>query len=248
MDILQFIAKLRAGYEAVYAKAGRDPKAELATQQQFYALSKEDDDGGYMLRVSGPMDPFNSKGSTPELIAELDAAKPTALRVLFDSPGGLVSYGFALYSDLIARKREGMALTCEARGIVASAATLPFLAADADSRIMGDGSMLMIHNVWGFLMFMGDAAELEKEAARQVKAMRAMTDNYAAIVAKSTGMKAADVTAAMSAETWYSAEESVENGFAAKVAGDADDPKETARLRQHARVALAQFRLGYAGA
>ena len=184
---------------------------------------------------------------SPQLIAELDNAKPKALKLLIDSPGGLVSFGFALYSDLVARQREGMSLVTEARGIVASAAVLPFLAAGADDRTMGDASMLMIHNVWGFLMFMGDANQLRAEADKQIKAMDAMTDNYAAIVGKATGMKAADVTAAMDAETWYSAAESVEAGFAAEVAEKAEDSKEQARLRETARQALAQFRLGNVG-
>ena len=131
----------------------------------------------------------------PGLIAELDEAKPDALRVLVESPGGLVSYGLALYSDLAARRREGMALRTEARGIVASAAVLPFLAAEGDDRTMSDGSLLMVHEVWGGFFFAGPADDLEKESSKQVKAMRAMTTTYAGIVQKATALSAAAVKA-----------------------------------------------------
>ena len=73
------------------------------------------------------MDPFWGGCDVPALIAELDKAKPKSLRVLIESPGGLVSYGLALFNDLSPGGSVTVWLSrLEAAGIVASAAVLPF--------------------------------------------------------------------------------------------------------------------------
>ena len=245
MGITDLIKSLKAQYERAYARAGVEATIVPGGERPLFALIKDGDET--TLRVQGPMDPFWGGCDVPALIAELDEANPKSLRVLIESPGGLVSYGLALFNDLARRQREGMALRTESAGIVASAAVLPFLAAPKENRTVTEGSLLMVHEVWGGFFFVGSASELETEAAKQVKAMSAMTSTYAGIVEKATGMSAKDVKSALADETWYSAKEAVDAGYAAQVAEaspkDDEDEGEQARQTAQARAALSQFML-----
>ena len=258
-DFSKFLGRLRREYNTVLAHASRpelpdapDPSARCLVLAALHSADS-DDAGEYELRVQGPMDPFWGGCNVPALIAELDEAKPSKLKVLVDSPGGWVAYGFSLYSDLMARRRAGMALTCEARGLVASAAVLPFLAADTEHRTMGDASLAMVHPVWGMAFEVGDADDIEASMSKTLKAMRAMNATYIAALAKRTGMTYAAAETAMKAETWYSAEEAVSAGLAGAVVEDADEDEKMetsaqAALVAGARSALLQFKAGLTGA
>ena len=253
-DIAKFLSRLRRQYNAVLTHAGRAelPAAPDPNARCLALAAPAGDDDEYVLRVLGVMDPFWGGCDVPSLIAELDEAKPARLKVLFDSPGGWVAYGFALYSDLTARRRAGMSLTCEARGLVASAAVLPFLAAEKDSRIMGDASMAMVHEVWSCAFACGAADEIESSLTKTVKAMRAMTGTYASVLAKRTGMTDGAARGVMKAETWYTSQEAVDAGLAGAVSEDDEDEDDMdaearAALVAGARSALLQFKSGLTG-
>lgn len=234
------LAALRKQYDAAYARANVSPRYTGADEKPVFAL---DTDGPEMtLRVQGPMDDWWGGCDVRALIAEMDEAKPKALRLLIESPGGLVGDGLALYSDLAQRKREGMALRTEAVGIVASAAVLPFLAADKADRKMAEGSLVMVHNVWAMTFVAGDADDIEREMGKTMKALKALSGSYAGIVSKATGIALNDVKAAMTAETWYSATEAVETGYAGAVMeAAAQETEEDRELAKQARAAMSQF-------
>ena len=188
-------------------KVGGEESAAAAYQAQ--AVNEE---GEMTIRIQGPFDSYYGV-NVRSLIRDLDEAEGmTKLNLLIESPGGFVSDGFALYSDLRARARNGLEIVAESRGLVASAAVLPFLA--ADTRLLGEATNLMVHNIWGYIFAIGDADELESEVAKAVTAMRSLGGTYTDILADRTGMTKRVAKNAMKAETWYNREEAINAGLA----------------------------------
>jgi ATP-dependent protease ClpP protease subunit len=132
------------------------------------------------------------------------------IRVLLNSPGGEATEGVAIY-NLLGQVRDR--LTVEVMGIAASAASVIALA--GKELIMGEGSYLMIHEPWGITV--GPADEHTKTA----EVLQKMAGNFADIYTGHSGLSREDALAAMKAETWYTAAEAVEAGFADEVAGGA---------------------------
>ena len=187
--------------------------AEEGTRDGVMSASVEDE--AITIRIQGPMDGFFGV-SSHDVIAELDKAQSKKIFLLIESPGGFVHEGLSLFADLRARAEAGVEVIAESRGVVASAAVLPYLA--ADTRTMGDGALLMVHNPWGCMFACGDMEDIEKESKAILSGLKAHTSNYADILAKRTGMTKANAMKAMGAETWYASEEAISAGYA-KAAG-----------------------------
>lgn len=211
----ELLAKLLGHYRSAAERAGYQFKCLSEDGTADDALEIEGNDGEVTVRIQGPMDGFFGC-SAMDIIARLDKEKPKMVNLLIESPGGFVSEGIALYTDLRARAEEGVEVKAECRGVVASAAVLPYLAADV--RTMGDGAMLMVHNPWAFMMAMGDKEDIEKTTGAILNGLTAHTENYADILAKRTGMDREEAAKAMAEETWYSSERAINSGFAATVA------------------------------
>ena len=166
------LALIAARYRAVQDRAGvslrcLDPEADGAPEP---AEVEAGEDGAVTVRIQGPLDWFFGFDYRA-LIRDLDEAEPKSIRLLIESPGGFLSDGLALYADLRARVRDGVKVTAEARGVVASAAVLPFLA--ADERTMTTGTMLMIHDPWTLFIAAGTADEIEGWAEKSLNGLRA---------------------------------------------------------------------------
>jgi len=95
-------------------------------------------------------------------------------------------------------------------GIAASAATWVALAADEVA--IGDGAFFMIHNSWTFAM--GDKATMLDTAALLEKIDGTIVADYA----RKTGKGEEEIRAWMDAETWFTGQEAVDNGFADRLA------------------------------
>ena len=220
MDPLRALLEARAAaYRAVQARAGvsfrcLDPEAEDAPDA---AVVEEGANGAVTVRIQGPIDDFYGFDYR-ELISELDEAQPQAIHLMIESPGGYLSAGLALYSDLRARAREGVTVTAEARGVIASAAVLPFLA--ADERAMATGTELMVHDPWSFLLVGGTADQIEDSARKTIKALRASEKTLRSVLAERTGQSRQQVGAWLKDETWFSPEEAAEAGIATAVIED----------------------------
>jgi hypothetical protein len=81
---------------------------------------------------------------------------------------------------------------------------------------MAPGSFLMIHKAWTFAF--GNADDLLSTAALLEKIDGSLAADYA----KKTGKSSAQIEQWMAAETWFTAEEAVAEGFAGKVAEDTE--------------------------
>lgn len=143
---------------------------------------------------------------TPTYIKEeLDKLKDVDSIMLYvNSPGGSVFAGVAIYNEL---KRFNKPITSYIDGVAASIASLIVLA--ADKVVMPFNAMMMIHNPWTCVC--GDASELRDIAERLDKVTESvLIETYRV----KTGITKAKLKKMLDDETWLSAEEAVELGFA----------------------------------
>lgn len=138
------------------------------------------------------------------------SAKNISLRI--NSPGGSAIEGNAIYNAL---RRHPAKITTYVDGLAGSAASIIALA--GDHVVMAPNAMFMIHRSSG--MAMGKAADMKRIASLLDKT----DETLAATYRERTGKTAAEVEAAMDAETWFNADEAVEWGLADEVSGDAVD-------------------------
>lgn len=139
------------------------------------------------------------------VVAGLDPT--TTLHVRVNSPGGDVFEGRAIRTALQQFKGKTVG---HVDGLAASAATTVVDACDEIE--ISEGGMYMIHNGWTYAM--GNKHEMRKNADLLDKVDAAIVADYA----RRTGADAAQLVAWMDDETWFSAEEAVEHGFANRLA------------------------------
>ncbi|GKS14780.1 hypothetical protein YDYSY3_57800 [Paenibacillus chitinolyticus] len=131
------------------------------------------------------------------------------ITVRINSAGGSVFDGLAIRSQL---RNHKATITVHVDGWAASIASI--IAMAGDKIHMASGSMMMIHNpmnsVWG-----GQAKDF-REMADVLDKIR---DSLVNVYAGKTGIDRDELVALMDAETWMTAEEAVEKGFADEVEG-----------------------------
>lgn len=139
------------------------------------------------------------------VVAALDPT--TTLHVRVNSPGGDVFEGRAIRTALQQFKGKTIG---HVDGLAASAATTVVDACDEIE--ISEGGMYMIHNGWTYAM--GNKHEMRKNADLLDKVDAAIVADYA----RRTGLDAKQLIDWMDGETWFSAEEAVEHGFANRLA------------------------------
>jgi ATP-dependent Clp protease protease subunit len=138
---------------------------------------------------------------------ELKALGPVAeLTVRINSPGGSVFDGVAIYNAL---KRHPAAITVWIDGIAASIASMVAMA--GDEVVMPENAMLVLHDPSGLVA--GTAADMRATA----EALDRMKTGMVAAYREKSGRDDAEIEALLAAETWLSAAEAVELGFADRV-------------------------------
>lgn len=138
---------------------------------------------------------------------QLQAVKGDELSVEISSYGGDVFAGLAMYNML---RASGKKITTKVMSVAASAASVVFLA--GDKRVMPKNTFTMIHNPWTGAV--GNADELRETADTLDKIGASLLQTYVA----RTGLPEGDVKAMLSTDTWLSADESLEKGFATEIA------------------------------
>ena len=124
-----------------------------------------------------------------------------------NSPGGDVFDGITMYNDLVSHQGQ---VTIEVVGMAASAASLIAMAADEGRLLMADNAFLMVHNAWTVVG--GDRHMMNDAADTLGKIDNALNGVYKA----RTGQTKGAISKIMDAETWLTAGEAVEQGFADK--------------------------------
>lgn len=139
----------------------------------------------------------------------LAGVKTPKINVEINSPGGDVFAGVAIYNML---KNSGKEIIVKVMGVAASAASLIAMAGDTIQ--MPKNTMMMVHNPWSFAM--GNADELRETADTLDKIGASLLGTY---VAK-TGMDEAKMKELLATDTWMTADEALEMGFATEITDD----------------------------
>lgn len=173
---------------------------------KFAVNAKDDSAEFYVYDVIGA--DFWGEGVTVKALVEaLKATKGTKnLTVRINSPGGDVFEGQAILNQL---NTSGRHITVHVDGLAASAASVIAMAGDEIK--IAAGGQIMIHNAWTGQT--GDAEEHRKIA----DVLDVVSSQIAAIYAARTGKPQAEMQALMDAETWMTAEQALELGFATSI-------------------------------
>ena len=149
---------------------------------------------------------FGGSGISAKAFSDaLQSVGPGPLVVEINSPGGNVWDGLAIYNMLRGRQSP---VTTRVVGIAASIASIIALAGDTIE--MAEASLFMIHDPSG--MVAGTSEDMRKMA----NALDQHAEILAGIYVKRTGKTSAQIRAAMSAETWFTAQEAIQFGLADK--------------------------------
>lgn len=191
------------------------PKNAQRGRQRFFArVNKSFDGAAQEIRNDANIniyDEISPWGITAlDVRAALDKIDASNINVNIHSPGGDVFAGIAIHNDL---RSHPATINVKVTGLAASAASLIAMAGDTIE--MADNSFMMIHNAWALAI--GDRNEFEK----MVETLGAIDATLARTYASRAGQDVADVAEFMDAETWFSAEQAVERGFADTIAEDA---------------------------
>jgi ATP-dependent Clp protease protease subunit len=163
--------------------------------------------------IIGAIDSY-SDANANNLRAQLETANGSDVTLNIASEGGSYFEGLTMASMISTYKGK---TTAKGIGIVASAATVVFLA--ADEKILTKNSFFMIHSAWAGAE--GNAKEISKTVELLSKVDEQMVNIYTAqmeskgkLINNSIEDTKAYVKEMMQAETWLSAEEAVDYGFA----------------------------------
>lgn len=153
---------------------------------------------------------FGESISASDVEHALKGVTSNEIIVRLNSPGGAAFDGIAIYNLL---KSHSAKVKIYVDGWACSAASI--IAMAADELIMNVGSMMMIHEaatgMWG------SKDDFEKEAVVLGKLNESITDIY---MTRYTGERS-EVEALVNEETWFTATEAAEIGFADKVKEEA---------------------------
>lgn len=171
--------------------------------------------------------------SSKSFIDELKKHAGKKLTVRINSPGGVVTEGFAIFNAL---KRHKGGVIVQIDALAASMAT--YIALVGAPIRMAENAFFMIHNVSGVAI--GTAEEIRRYADMAEK----MEKNIVAAYVARTGKTEEEIKEKMEDETWFTAEEAKDFGFVDEVT----DPIEAAAcLSDEARELFSKFRNAPAG-
>lgn len=155
-------------------------------------------------------------------LATIDPAT-TTLRLRVKSPGGDVMEARAIVTALREFRSRGGKVIAQIDAVAASAAS--WIVLSANEVEIADGAFVMIHKASGGAW--GTDADLRQMADVLTTVENSIVTEYVA----ATGQAEEQVRTWMAAETWFTAQEAVDNGFATRVVSRlADAPANLAKL------------------
>lgn len=177
----------------------------------FFRFAEMSSGDGVRLDICGAMVPhkpwYDDTGrfcASSDFRRQLAACDGQKLTVVIDSDGGDVGAGVAMYEALRARKGETCAVIVKAY----SAATLPLMACQKGKRHMSPAGTVMIHRP----VCSAHGNRREMQAADDF--LRVLEESALSIYAAGSGKSRDELMQLMDKETFYTAQEAVQNGFA----------------------------------
>jgi len=176
--------------------------------RNWYCIENNQDDTADLLIYEQIGTGFFDDGvNAKDLVNEIKNLDVSKINVSINSPGGNVFDGNAIYNALRAHKAE-VEITID--GLAASIASV---IAMAGTVIMPENAMLMIHDPSGYAA--GNAKDMEKMAGLLAKIKKGILAAYQ----NKTGLEETELSDLMAQETWFTAQEALEKGFADSVIG-----------------------------
>jgi len=178
----------------------------------WYEIRNEDSDEPEILIMDeiGDRGLFGEGVTAKGLAAQLKELKGAkSIKVRINSPGGSVFDGNAIYNALANSAAE---INVYVEGMAFSAASVIAMAGDRIE--MAKNAMMMIHDPWAVVQ--GSAEDMERMVDLLGKIKKGIVDTYHG----RTGLGKRKLAKMMSDETWMTADESVELGFADAVSGE----------------------------
>lgn len=192
-------------------------------KSRYWAISQSaEDEADVMIFGDITSSPFEEQDTSSYGFArQIQELKTGKINVHINSYGGEVAEGFAIYSTLVNHPAK-VVTYCD--GFACSAASVVFMA--GDERIMGDTSLLMIHNA--STIAAGTPEELRKAAEN----LQTISDTSARAYLSRVNLPPETLRGMMDAETWITPPEAVRWGFATAIAGEPESasPTQSARL------------------
>ncbi len=139
-------------------------------------------------------------------VEEFRAIKARTIHLRINSPGGVVTDAEAMRVSI---SQHSAKVIAHIDGMAASAAT--GLACACSEIEMAEGAWWMIHDAWGCV------AGFEQDMISYAGILRRTTDNIAAAYVRKTGKSLTQIKAWMAAETWFTAAEALQHGFADRI-------------------------------
>ena len=195
---------------------------DLASIPHNFAVNHDDEKGVSELTIYGDIGESWWWDSTSAVDVDnaLKNAGDNDLVVRLNSPGGSAFDGIAIYNRLNDHKGK---VTVHVDGWACSAASV--IAMAADELIMGAGAMLMIHEastiVWG------NKGDFRKEA----ELLEKLEDGIIDIYMTKANITREEVKDMVNAETWFSANDALEIGFATSTSSTVEDSEEVTNLK-----------------
>ncbi|MGE6594114.1 head maturation protease, ClpP-related [Bacillus mycoides] len=187
---------------------------QLANIPHNFAVVHDEDNGVSELTIYGDIGEswwWDSTSAT-DIDNALKSAGNNDLVIHLNSPGGSAFDGIAIYNRLKSHKGK---VKIHIDGWACSAASV--IAMAADELIMGAGSMMMIHEastvVWGSKTLMRKEAEM----------LEKLEDGIIDIYMTRANIEREEIRNMVNEETWFSANEAVEIGFATTTATTVED-------------------------
>lgn len=152
---------------------------------------------------------------------EIDNLDVDEINVYINSYGGEVAEALAIYTAL---KRHSAKVHTFCDGFACSAATIIFCAGEL--RTMSSLGLMMIHNCMSYLGF-ANSEEMRKAAEDNDKINQSSIEAYK----KVSNLSEEEIKEMMDNETWLTAQECVDYGFATDIEDDDEDedaPKQSA--------------------
>lgn len=169
------------------------------------------EDGSFELDIFDAIGPQFWGITTTHVARLLKDAKGKPLNVRINSPGGDANTGVAIYNLF---KSHDADVEIEVIGLAASAASV-LMMGGTKVRI-AETALVMVHEPWFPGGVSGNAEELRKLADLLDKDGAALAKAYV----RRTGMDEDEVRRLMRAETWMTAQEAVDMGFADEIVED----------------------------
>lgn len=174
---------------------------------KYYALSQEGKNASITIYGDITSWPWLESDVSAYLLSkQIEGLEADTINVYINSYGGEVAEGLAIYNAL---KRHNAKVVTHCDGFACSAASVVFMA--GDSRLMGEASLLMIHNAWATTS--GNAAELRKAANDLDTISAAAANAYKAAV----NISELELGLLLDNETWISPQDAVTMGFATEI-------------------------------